>query len=285
MRRPLSNTECPGLVGFARSCLRTGCIRWLPAAILLSFHGVRASAETAPVGGLADSRIRTAIYDGSQVYRIRGHVGYEIDLQFEPGEYFVGIGAGDIEGLSFVSQDNHLFIKPKAAPISTNLTVLTNRRPYQFAYSVSPSRADVSGPDVIFAVRFSYPPGNRDVIADGVSRMLQESDVGRVVNVDYWYCGSAAVQPIEASDNGVHTRLRFAAKAEQPAVFVQNEDGSESLLNFSMDGDDVVIHRVVHRLIVRRGRLTGRILNKAFTGSGDRLESGTVSPDVERTHP
>jgi type IV secretion system protein VirB9 len=54
------------------------------------------------------------------------------------------------------------------------------------------------------------------------------------------------------------------------------------LLNFSMDGDDVVIHRVVRQLIVRRGKLVGRIVNKGFTGSGERLKSGTVSPTIER---
>lgn len=232
--------------------------------------------------GIADARIRTAAYDANQVYRIHGYVGYEIDLQFEQGESFVGIGAGDIDALSFVSQDNHLFIKPKASHINTNLTVITTRRPYQFAYTASPLRADVSEPEVIFAIHFSYPPNNADVVADGVNRMFQQSGSERAHNVDYWYCGNATIQPTAASDDGIHTRLRFAAKAEQPAIFAQNEDGSESLLNFSMDAGDVVIHRVVRQLILRRGRLTGRVINKSFTGSGERLESGTVSSKVER---
>jgi type IV secretion system protein VirB9 len=54
------------------------------------------------------------------------------------------------------------------------------------------------------------------------------------------------------------------------------------LLNFSIDQGDVLIHRVAPRFIVRRGRLTGCIVNKGFVGSGDRLESGTVAPDVTR---
>jgi type IV secretion system protein VirB9 len=33
---------------------------------------------------------------------------------------------------------------------------------------------------------------------------------------------------------------------------------------------------------VRRGRLAGCIVNQAFAGSGERLESGTVAPTVER---
>ena len=252
------------------------------SAIFALFCASVATAETVPLRGIADSRIRTAVYDGNEVYRIHGYVGYEIDLQFEAGESFVGIGTGDIEGLSFVSQDNHLFIKPKARNVSTNLTVVTTRRPYQFAYTASaPGPRDAEG-DMIFAVRFSYPPSHGDVVADGISRMLQQSAAERARNFDYGYCGSPAVKPVAASDDGVHTRLRFAAKAEQPGIFVLNDDGSESLLNFSMDEDDVVIHRVVRQLIVRRGRLVGRIVNKAFTGSGERLESGTVSPTIER---
>lgn len=254
---------------------------WLPLIpALLTVSQVQ--AETVPARGFPDGRIRTAAYDANQVYRIQGYVGFEIDLQFEQGESFVGMGAGDIDALSFVSQDNHLFIKPKAAHVNTNLTVLTTRRPYQFAYTASPLRSDMTDPDVIFAVHFSYAPNGQDAIADGVNRMFQQSGSERARNVDYWYCGSPTIQPTAASDDGIHTRLRFAAKSEQPAIFVQNDDGSESLLNFSMDAGDVIIHRVVRQLIIRRGRLTGKIINKSFTGAGERLESGTVSSGVER---
>lgn len=257
--------------------------RWmlLVAAVWLLPAGV-GRAETTPTRGVADSRIRTAAYDSNEVYRLQGYVGYEIDLQFEQGESFVGIGAGDIDALSFVSQDNHLFIKPKAARVNTNLTVLTTRRPYQFAYSAAPARPDSTDSEIMFVVRFSYPPSSGDVIADGVNRMLQQSGTERPGNNNYWYCGSPSIQPTSAADDGIHTRLRFAAKAEQPAIFVKNDDGSESLLNFSMEGGDVVIHRVVRQLIIRRGRLTGLIVNKGFSGSGERLESGTVSPSVQR---
>ena len=258
------------------------CAAGSASAILALFCASMALAETVPLRGIADSRIRTAVYDGNEVYRIHGFVGYEIDIQFEPGEYFVGIGTGDIEGVSFVSQDNHLFIKPKARRVSTNLTVVTTRRPYQFAYTVAAPNTRDADDDMIFAVRFSYPPSHGDVVADGIDRMLQQSAAARTLNFDYGYCGSPSVKPVAASDDGIHTRLRFAAKAEQPGIFVLNDDGSESLLNFSMDGDEVVIHRVVRQLIVRRGRLVGRIVNKGFTGSGERLESGTVSPTVER---
>jgi type IV secretion system protein VirB9 len=254
----------------------------LVPAVLAALGVVDAHSETIPTKGSIDGRVRTAVYDSEQVYRLRGYVGYQIDLQFEPGETFVGLGAGDLDGLSFVSQDNHLFIKPKAAKVGTNLTVLTTRRSYQFDYTASAQYPAPDTADVIYSLRFSYTASGASG-ADALDKMLAESSAYRPHNADYWYCGDLAIKPVAASDDGIHTRLRFAAKAEQPAIFVQNDDGSESLLNFSMDAGDVIVHRVVRRLIVRRGRLAGCVVNKGFTGVGDRLQSGTVAPGVERT--
>jgi type IV secretion system protein VirB9 len=76
--------------------------------------------------------------------------------------------------------------------------------------------------------------------------------------------------------------LRFDSHGEIPAIFVRNEDDTESLLNFSMENGEVVVHRVAPRLILRRGALTGCVVNKGYVGSGERLDSGTVAPDVQR---
>jgi type IV secretion system protein VirB9 len=246
-------------------------------------------AETIPTRGAADARIRSAPYDGDQVYRVRGYVGYQIDFEFEPGETFVGLGAGDIEGLSYFGQDNHLFLKPKAAKVATNLTVLTSRRRYQIDYSAAAERPSAQDPDVIFAVRFVYPPVPAETAAERsgkrIDAALLEASSKRPHNIDYWYCGSPELKPTAASDDGIHTRLKFAANGDLPAVFVRNADDTESLLNFSMDDGDVIIHRVAHRFILRRGKLTGCIVNQGFAGSALRLESGTVAPDVERDVP
>jgi type IV secretion system protein VirB9 len=252
--------------------------------VLLS-HALASRAEVYPARGHGDPRIRTAVYHDDEVYRIHGFVGFQIDLEFERGETFLGLAAGDIEGLSFVAQDNHLFLKPRVASVGTNLTVLTNRREYHFYYSATAGRPDQADPDLIYAVRFQYPappPSKTQAAHQAIEERLESAPAARVQNLDYWYCGVPALRPVAASDDGVHTRLRFAAQAELPAIFVRNEDGSESLLNFDIEAGEVVIHRVARRFVVRRGALTGCIVNKGYTGSGDRLESGTVSPAVER---
>ncbi len=243
-------------------------------------------AETTPAKGTVDTRIRVAAYDGDEVYKLRGFVGYQIDFEFEPGEAFVGLGAGDIEGLSFVGQENHLFLKPKAAKVATNLTVLTSRRHYHFDYTAL-SRRPAPDDDVIYAVRFSLFAGSAAKSRlrpprSALDSQLDSASMTRPRNIDYWYCGENSIRPVAASDDGVHTRLTFSANADLPAIFVRNQDDSESLLNFSLDAGDVIVHRVAQRFILRRGRLTGCIVNRGYVGGGKRLESGTVAPDVER---
>ena len=97
----------------------------------------------------------------------------------------------------------------------------------------------------------------------------------RPVNRDYWYCGGPTLQPVAASDDGVQTRLTFSARGEWPAIFVRNEDGSESLLNFHAEGTTAVVHRVAPEFVLRRGRLVGCVENRGYAGSGVFLPSGT----------
>lgn len=248
--------------------------------LLLSLGFGSALAEISPSPGLIDSRIRTTPYSADEVYRLMGFVGYQTDLEFEIGESFVGLGAGDIEGISFVAQDNHLFLKPKAAKVGTNLTIVTSRRTYQVDYSASSHPPDATEA-VTYVLRFNYPSVARSEV-DATREALERPSTTRPRNIDYWFCGSPALQPVAASDDGVHTRLTFAGQAEQPAIFILNEDGTESLLNFSMEEGDVILHRVARRLILRRGNLAGCVINKGYVGSGERLKSNTVSEAVER---
>ena len=255
----------------------------IPMAVMLLVSIARpGTAQESPSSALPphDSRLRVVSYDSGQIYRLRGYVGYQVDLEFEAGESFVGLGAGDVEGISFAAQANHLFLKPRASRVRTNLTVLTTRRSYHFEYDViSVAGPDAHDPDLVYSLRFLYAPVAS--LEDVAARAL-DAPTGEVpANRDYWYCGSPTLQPLAAFDDGVHTHLRFNPRNEMPAVFVQNEDGSESLLNFNVQADEVVIHRVANRFVLRRGKLRGCIVNRGFAGSHE-LQSGTVTPDVER---
>src|ERR1700679_2767459 len=152
------------------------------------FHSAAAWAETTPAKGSIDSRIRVAAYDGAEVYKLRGLVGYQIDLEFEAGETFVGLGAGDMEGLSVVGHENPLFLTPKAARVATNLTVLTTRRHYHIDYTAVAQRPNED--DVIYSLRFTYAetPAIRaaEAAASRVDSQLENASSHRARNNDYW---------------------------------------------------------------------------------------------------
>lgn len=243
--------------------------------------------EVLPPRGKVDSRVRVLGYNPEDVVRLRGYVGYQIALQFAPGEQFVSLGAGDTDSIDVGMERNFVFLKPKVAQASTNMTLITTQRYYHFDYTAVNKAPNPKKEEVIYALRFTYP----DEAASRTAAQLEQaaidgklaaSQAARTRNQDYWFCGSPTLRPVSAYDDGVHTRLRFGARAEMPAIFLKNEDKSESLVNFNLEAGEVVIHRVARQYILRRGQLVGCVVNKSYDGGGTRLNSGTVSPEVWR---
>lgn len=246
-----------------------------------------AYAEIVPQRGVTDSRVRVVAYDSDNVVVLRAFVGYQIHLQFGDGEQFINLGAGDAGGLDVGSEKNHLMIKPKVPKVATNLTIITTQRVYQFEYSAEARVPNPRVDDVLYSLRFIYPKEEAARAAAELQRLRAEAAMTREVaqrpqNRNYWFCGNDALRPTSAYDDGVQTRVKFGARSEFPALFVKNDDGSESLLNFNIENDEVVIHRVSREFVIRRGKLVGCIQNRSFDGGGTRLESGTVVPGVNR---
>jgi type IV secretion system protein VirB9 len=250
-------------------------------------------ADTLPPVGLTDARIRTVTYRREDVIRLVGQVGYQIDLEFAPEEHFVGLASGDMEGITFETNANHLFLKPKATQISTNLTILTDRRAYHLDYRTAPKRTDPRLDPVIYAVRFRYPEEEARAAATAAEakanadRLNAAFDAsfpapGTTLNLDYAYCGPKPLRPDAAADDGIQTRLAFGTRSELPAIFVRNDDGSESLVNFTVTGDALLIHRIARQFILRRGHLVACVVNRHFDGAAQRLSTGTVAPTVTR---
>ena len=83
---------------------------WVLAALALLLT-VTARAESFPVPGKLDSRIRTAYYEPDQVYRLYGFAGFELDLVFGADEKFIGLSAGDPEALIYSAHGNVLTLR------------------------------------------------------------------------------------------------------------------------------------------------------------------------------
>ena len=59
-------------------------------------------------------------------------------------------------------------------------------------------------------------------------------------------------------------------------------DLARHLVNFTVDNDEVVIHRVARSFVLCRGKLVACLQNRSFDGGGERLESETLVPGVQR---
>ena len=94
-----------------------------------------------------------------------------------------------------------------------------------------------------------------------------------------------AVHVAAAADDGAQTRLTFDARGEWPAIFVRNADGSESLVNFHVEGVSAVVHRVAPTFVLPRGRLVGCVENRGYAGSGAYRPNGTAGPERRKVKP
>src|SRR5882762_9660482 len=129
----------------------------LGVLVLASSMNTAALADVTPKRGSADARIRTVLYSPDEVYRLYGFVGYHLDLEFESGETFLGLSAGDPEALAYSAHENVLTLRPKAESSEMNLTVSTSKRRYYFEYSIKDHVPSRGADELMYAVRFSYP--------------------------------------------------------------------------------------------------------------------------------
>ena len=253
-----------------------------------------ALATVVPTPGRLDARVREVTYREGEVVRLNAFVGYHIHLELEPGERFVALGAGDAAAVDIAAEGRHVMLKPKARQVATNLTLVSSRRVYHFEYRTY--EAQPSAETAIFALRFRYPEAREEVTpaaplpfsSVSVPVLVAPEPVASLATVpaprneDYWYCGSPWLRPAAVSDDGVQTRITFAARGEWPAIFVRNPDGTESLTNFHAEGTTAVVHRVAHAFVLRRGSLVGCVENHGYAGSGAWVDNGAHDPQVMR---
>jgi type IV secretion system protein VirB9 len=255
-------------------------------------------AELTPPKGKLDSRVRVADYDPAEVYKIRTFYGVSTHVQFAEGETMTDVALGDKEAWEVEPRKSHLFIKPKAQKADTNLTVVTNKRVYQFALVVEPRaiRDDKAwkDPDLVYSLSFRYP--NEEVArlatqasAAEVKAMRNEIKVKLAEakkhdeNRDYWVAGAEEISPTAVRDDGRFIYLTFSLNRDMPAIYAVDAKGNESLINTNVEGNEIVVQRMVRKLVLRKGKAVACLVNKSFDLNGGRDNAtGTVASDVER---
>jgi len=271
--------------------------RFLLGLVLFSALMDFCEAEVLPAKGHTDGRVRSVDYDPMNVIRLVTQFGVSTHVQFPEDEMVQDVAVGDDQAWKLVPRRNHLFIKPVAEKADTNVTVVTGKRTYNFALTVkshgASSDASWSDADLIYTLYFRYPgddrkkkESERKEIQQKEEETLIQADLekkGPIRNIHYFRQGSDLIAPVEAWDDGRFTYMTFAQVQDIPAVYLEDENGKEALINTTFkDRSTVVIHRVATRYILRQGGEVARIENRSFTMDQKWAETGTTSPAIQR---
>lgn len=262
----------------------------LALSLAVSFYPA-VHAESVPSKGRYDARMKNVVYNRDDVIRVVGYYGYSTDIELAPGESVVDIAIGDSLAWEIAPSANHLFVKPREENAVTNMTVVTNKRVYQFALDARRSSAP-GDRSMYFQVRFDFPD---DRLAEAKAQQQQRAELANArmidsafamsnlpLNWNYYACGAHEIRPSEVFDDGRFTYMRFPGGQEIPAVFMINADDSESIVNGSMRDDRFVVQAVAKRLVLRKGQSVACLENRSYNPYGVATPSGTSSPDVER---
>jgi type IV secretion system protein VirB9 len=229
-------------------------------------------AKQNPRGLATDTRIKVVAYDQNNVVTIHGSHFVSTAIYFGKSETILHVDIGDL--LAWKASPSKdipyaIFIEPQLPQSDTNMTVITNKRTYQFQLITRTDDTSRSH-DVIYALQFKYPDEEKNQF-EGELNNLQRSFLGNSVNdavhwnYDYSFYGSKRIAPVQAVDNGTYTIFKFAKHEAVPAIFAVDAHQNESLVNFRVEGDYVFVQGVRHQYTFRNGDEVTTVYNDSFS--------------------
>jgi type IV secretion system protein VirB9 len=220
--------------------------RALLVAVMLLIGGVPARAQIQPKPTGDDPHLQAIDYDAGQIVALRGAPGYEMMIELSPDEHVQSVALGDSAAwqVSVNKSGDRLFIKPVQGDASTNMTVVTSVRVYNFDLAALPGPT----PDIPYTVEFRFPPPQAKTDA---TQFVDVAAATRRMS-RYKISGDRPLWPSEVTNDGEHTFITWPSAAPIPAVYSEDSEGKEMLVNGMMGTDDVyVVDGVPDRLTFR----------------------------------
>jgi type IV secretion system protein VirB9 len=271
---------------------------FLAVAIIAALTAFPVQALEIPTSAQQDNRVRFVSYQPYNITRIVGTIRSSVQVEFAPDEEIAHVALGNTVAWEVAPAGHILFLKPRENQPATNISVVTTRRDgskrsYQMELVVRDGSVD-AGQNTYFYVKYRYPAdeAERRRLEDEAKKRAAEAGYADQVlgiheqygprNWRYSAQGSAAIEPQAVYDNGKVTTFAFSGNQEMPAIYIENSDGTESLVPKTVQGDLVLVHAISRKFILRRGSDTLCIFNEAYSPVGVDPGTNTTSPSVER---
>ncbi|MCR5941166.1 P-type conjugative transfer protein VirB9 [Ochrobactrum sp. XJ1] len=251
-----------------------------------------------PHSASQDSRVRFVNYQPFNITRIVGSLRSSVQVEFAADEEIAHVALGNSVAWEVAPAGNILFLKPREKQPVTNISVVTTRRDgstrsYQMELTARDGTVEV-GQNTYFYLKFRYPADEanaRRQQAAARARAAQAEEADDLLalheaygprNWRYSAQGSQSLEPQSVYDNGKITTFAFVGNQEMPAIYIENPDGSESLVSKSVAGNLVMVHAISSKFILRRGKDVLCVFNEAYSRVGINPDTNTTSPSVER---
>lgn len=268
------------------------------ASLLLTAPASTALALEVPRGASQDSRVRFVDYQPYDITRIIGSLRSSVQVEFAADEEIAHVALGNSVAWEVAPAGNILFLKPRENQPVTNISVVTTRRDgstrsYQMELTVRDGSVEV-GQITYFYVKYRYPADEAErrrqaAAARAISAQTRAAENVLAIhevygprNWRYSAQGAQALEPQSVYDNGKVTTFAFIGNQEMPAIYIENSDGSESLVPKSVDGNLVLVHAISRKFILRSGGDVLCVFNEAYDRVGINPDTNTTSPSVER---
>jgi type IV secretion system protein VirB9 len=236
----------------------------LGASPMVLAAAAHAQATIQQVPSSADPRIKQIMYDPDAIVQIRGQLGYELPIEFDPNERIENVSIGD--SLSWQVTPNRkatmIFLKPMQKGNTTSMTVVTNQRIYSFLLTAvdATTRAD---PNQMLRLRFLYPEPPAPPPPPPPSPAPPPPNPADF-NFDYKASGSKQLYPIRVFDDGRITYFQFDTKKDAPAIFSIAPDGGEELAPTRVSGPYYVVDLTAQTFVLRYGKTNAKLVNNGW---------------------
>ena len=254
---------------------------------VMGISPMAAFALDTPNGSRADNRIQYTTYKDNDVVLIRAAVGRATHIVLSPDEKVLEMVSGNSEAWEIVDRRNNIYLKPKMDEANTNLLLTTNKHEYSLDLRVV---AAAKAPT--YRLVFKYPQDDarkRAEVAEKrfISGSLKEipSIYANNINANYTMQqgkNSDSFKPVAAFDDGTFTYIKFPSGKDIPNVFRVMEDGTEAIINATVQDDFVVLEGVYKNMMIRANNAVIGLYNENYQDGSKGTGTGTASPVVER---
>lgn len=229
----------------------------------LAFMAGPAFAELAPTPLTGDARLVTFDFDPDNTYLVLTKPRAVTHLEFPEGERIQTLAAGDTNNweITPTKDRRHIFLKAKIENSSTTMTVISEKRSYQFVIKATAEgskwyqRVTWRLPQTLLLDDETEPKAKPTEETAAVSAPDGISVRPEDLHFNYAIEGTAPFRPTSVFDNGKMTWVRMPGGLQElPVVFALDESGEYLLVNYLPQGDYLLIQRVMDKMVLKVGK-------------------------------